>query len=335
MKRSRITLESIADFDNVLEGAMAAAAAKRQRREVSTFFSSLERNVALLRRHILCLDVPIGPFRQFRIFDPKERTISAPGFEDRVVHHSLINRIGPVIDNKMVADSYACRRGKGCHAAIRRVHRNMRRFSWYVKIDIKHYFASVDHAVLADLLRRTFKGAECIHLMQRIINHFHTAPGKGLPIGALTSQYFANFYLDRLDRYISALPDVRAMVRYMDDIVWWCDTRDDAAGQLAKVKCFARDKLLLSVKRNATVRKCTTGIPFCGMLIFPGAIRLGRRRRRRYATRRRYWERRWLRGRVSGTKLQSAWCAVKEIATPARAETWRANQLRIVPPPDA
>lgn len=335
MKRSPVTLETVADFDNLAGAAISAGRGKRTRPEVEDFFASFECNITRLRERILSGAAPSGEMRQFRIFDPKERTISAPCFEDRVLHHALINHIGPVIDRKMVDDSYACRTGKGCHAAIRRAQLFARRYRWFVKIDIRHYFAAIDHGILGSLLRRTFKDEGLRALTGRIVADFETEPGKGLPIGSLTSQYFANWYLDPLDRYLLEKTCARGLVRYMDDVVWWCDDGMSARKSLAGAIDFVGRELLLSVKGNPLVNRVGQGLPFCGMRIFPGAILLGKRRRRRFAERRRFWENARQAGRIDSGKLQRSMDGVLGVTAGADARSWRNRQLILRPAFDA
>jgi len=335
MKRSPVTLEMVAAYDNVAGAAVTAGRGKRTIPEVRDYFSVFEGNIARLRDSILDGSAPVGAMRQFRMFDPKERIISVPSFADRVLHHALINRIGPVIEKKMVDDSYACRTGKGCHAAIRRAQQHSRRYAWFVKIDIRHYFASIDQGILAALLRRTFKDDELCNLLERIIAGFHSSPGKGLPIGSLTSQYFANYYLDPLDRFLLEELRVRGMVRYMDDIVWWCDNGVAARSNLDDVTEFIERRLFLSVKDNRQINRAAHGLPLCGMRIFPGVILLGARRRRRFAARRRFWETAYCSAVIDSGRLQRSMAGVLGITAGADVRAWRRRQLILRPAVDA
>ena len=110
--------------------------------------------------------------------------------------------LGPILDRVLVFDSYACRVNKGALAAVKRVQHHSRRYPWYVKIDIKGYFASIDQHILLTMLNRRFRDKDVLRLIERIIKHHEVTMGKGLPIGALTSQLFANYYLNDLDRLL-------------------------------------------------------------------------------------------------------------------------------------
>ena len=121
-------------------------------------------------------------------------------FKDRVVHHAVVNILEPLFEKSFIFDSYASRKGKGSHRAIERAQKFMRKRPWYVKIDIEQYFASMDHSILTQLIRKKVKDKGMLFLIQKIINR-SGARGKGLPIGNLTSQFFANVYLDVFDHF--------------------------------------------------------------------------------------------------------------------------------------
>jgi hypothetical protein len=248
-----------------------------------------------------------------------------------VFHHAVIALAGPVLDRALTPTTFACREGMGKHAAAWQVQRQLRRFPWYVKIDIRHYFDEIDHAMLHGLLQRRFKGRAFLALLRRIIGSYHVTPGKGLPIGSLTSQHFANYYLDGMDRYILERLRVSAQVRYMDDIVWWCESRECVRETLRQVREYARDVRLLTVKDNTQINRSARGVTFCGFRITPGKLRLSRRRRRRYQERRRYWERAYLEGRIDAMTLQRAYDAVHAITLPAQAIGWRRENLARFP----
>ena len=156
----------------------------------------------------------------FRILDPKPRLIHAPGFPDRVLHHAIMAHAGPVLDRGLVDDTYACRTGKGTLAAVQRACAQAGRFAWFAQIDIRAYFASIGHERLLALLQRRFRDRDLLALLRRIVGAHQPTAGCGLPIGTLTSQYFANFYLNGLDRLLLEHMRVRGYVRYLDDAVW-------------------------------------------------------------------------------------------------------------------
>ena len=200
MKRSAVGLAEIADMHNLAAAFHAAARGKRGRGDVEAFRGDLDRELSALHAGLLAGTLSPAPMRRFRIHDPKPRLIHAPCFRDRVLHHAIMAHVGPVLDRTLVFDTYACRAGKGTLAAVQRASAHARRNDWHAQIDVRGYFASIDHAVLLDLLARQFKNRGLMLLLARIILAHEDSPGRGLPIGTLTSQHFANFYLGGLDR---------------------------------------------------------------------------------------------------------------------------------------
>lgn len=336
MKRRRIDLEHVADFANLAEAAHKAARQKRRRPAVQAFFRNLDQDLNDLSRDILEQRVPEARFRRFRIFDPKQRIIHAACFRDRVLHHAVMNLAGPVLDRALAASSFACRPGKGIHSAVAHVQDKIRKYPWYVKIDIEHYFDAIDHRLLLQLLSRRFKGHGFMALIDRILASHHTVPGKGLPIGSLTSQHFANYYLDGLDRHILETLGALAHARYMDDIVWWCADKPAAKQMLARVDAYIRQNRLVRIKpASVQINSSRHGITFCGFRILPGTVRMGERRKKRYSALRRKWERLYLNGWINVQMLQQGYAAVHAMTLHADSRQWRRNHLQRLAPIEA
>ncbi len=331
MKRSGATLEDVADFDNLAEAFWRASRGVRYRPEVMRFSQNLDAELGRMRQEILELSVGVGSYRTFFIRDPKLRQIHAPVFRERVLHHAVMNVAGPRLDGSLVDDTFACRVGKGVHAAAARAQGHLRRFPWYVKIDIKSYFRSIDHARLKELLERRFKKRGLLELLSRIIDSHHDRPGKGLPIGALTSQHFANFYLSGLDRFLLETLRVRGIVRYMDDVVWWVDDRTRAKETLRAAREQAREALGLTVKDSTQIQRSSKGLTLCGFRILPGALRLTARRKRRYRAARERWESAYKAGLIDETTLQAGYMSALAITLHAEARSFRLEQLERVP----
>lgn len=331
MKRSPVTLADVADWQNLHAAFWQASRGKAARTDVAAFRADLERRLASLRRDILDGSLRLGETRTFRIHDPKPRLIHAPAFRERVLHHALMAHVGPVLDRALVDDTYACRVGKGALAAARRCQHHARRFPWYAKIDIRAYFASIDHVTLLAMLHRKFKDRPLLELIARIVDAHHDRPGKGLPIGALTSQHFANFYLSGLDRLLLERCRVGGMVRYMDDVVWWADSREAVREALGIAGRFVREDLLLDIKQPVQIGRSAAGLVFCGYRVLPGALLLSRRRKRRYAACRRKWERSFAAGQIDAAGLQAGYASALGITAHADAAAWRREQLRRQP----
>ena len=332
MKRTLITLEDIAERANLSLALHKAGRGKQQREQVSQFLQQANSHLNQLASAILNAQMPYGRFREFTIHDPKKRIIHAACFEDRIFHHAVINLAGPVIERAMLPTSYACRAGLGVHRAAESVQQSIRRYQWYGKIDIKSYFACIDHAILLDILLRRFKGTDFTLQLQRLLDCFHSEPGKGLPIGSLTSQYFANYYLDGLDRLLNDMPEVRAHVRYMDDIVWWCDSKHGVKQVLQHVQDYLTEQRQLTIKSDWQIQRSLQGISYCGYRILPGVVRLSLRRKRNYQKLRLYWEGQYQEGTITATQLQSCYAAVHAILQGTESASWRKQNLFHHPP---
>jgi hypothetical protein len=322
-----VGLKDVADWRNLAAAFERASRGKRGRTDVVAFAADLEGRLERLRRQILAGDIEVGRTRRFLIHDPKPRVIHAPPFEERVLHHALMAPIAPVLDRSLVADTYACREGKGALSAVLRAQHHLRRQPWYAQIDIRGYFASIDHAVLLDLLARKFKNRELLPLVARVVGAHEDAPGRGLPIGALTSQHFANAYLASADRHLLETCQVGGFVRYMDDLVWWGRDRIEVRDALASVSRHIEGSLRLEVKRPVLVRRSSEGLNFCGFRVRANRLLLSGRRRRRYALHRRRWEEAWLAGRIDDTELQAGYAAALGITAHADAAGWRRAEL--------
>lgn len=320
MRRDAITLSDLAARDNLLLATWKAARGKRHRPAVERFLADLDGRLDALAASILDEQAPLGRFRRFVIRDPKRRVITAVCFADRVLHHAILNVAEPRFERMLVDSSYACRPGKGVHAAAGAVQRNLRRWPWLVKVDVDGYFPSIDHALLKMLLACRFKGAGFLALLGRIIDSGATdTPGRGLPIGALTSQHFANAYLDSADRFLLAHGAVRSHVRYMDDIVWWSPSRHAAMAACEDLRAFLWDERRLRLKAGVHVGPSARGLAFCGFRIRPGVVLASARKLARYRAGLDRIEVAESAGRVTPAQIQRACDGL--LATLAAAET--------------
>ena len=283
MKRDAITLHDLAERDNLLLATWKAARGKRERPAVVRFLNDLDVHLDSLAQDILDGRSPLGRFRRFIIHDPKRRIITAACFADRVLHHAILNLAEPRFERMLVDSCYACRPGKGVHAAVIAVQRNLQRWPWFVQVDVDGYFPSIDHALLKALLARRFKGAGFLGLLGRIIDSGDAAtPGRGLPIGALTSPHFANAYLDTADRFLLGHGGVHAHVRYMDDIVWWCPSRAAALASLDALSGHLWRQRRLRLKPSWHIGRSSRGLAYCGFRVRPGVVLASVRKLKRY-----------------------------------------------------
>ena len=284
MKRAGHLFEKVADFEALCQAARRAARGKGETRSAASFLFHLETEALKLQRELLEGSYRPRAYRTFFVSDPKPRTISAANFRDRVAHHALCAALEPLFERAAIRDSYACRPGKGTHAALARAQVFARRSGYFLKLDIRKFFENADHAVLKRGLRRLVKDSRLLALADRIIEHGApgSAQGKGLPIGNLTSQHFANHYLGPLDHFIKEELRVRGYVRYMDDMLLFADSKEFLHGAHRRVREFLARGLKLELKDEATVlAPVSEGIPFLGLRLWPRVARLDAPAKRR------------------------------------------------------
>jgi RNA-directed DNA polymerase len=285
MRRADGLFDRIVAFDNLLAAERLAARGKRDRESVARFEFHLERELIQLQEELIDGRYRPGAFYTFEVRDPKPRAICAAPFRDRVVHHAVCDVLEPIFERCAIFDSYACRVGKGTHAAIARAQQLARRHAFFLTCDVRHFFARVDHGVLAAQLARRCREAPLLRLLGQIIAHGPPAapPGKGLPIGNLTSQHFANLYLGELDHFAKERLGVKGYLRYMDDLLLFAPDKPSLHLWLVEIRRFLAEHLHLALKDEATlVAPVTEGIPFLGFRIYPRTIRLNQRTRRRF-----------------------------------------------------
>jgi RNA-directed DNA polymerase len=328
MKRAGQLLAAIAEPANLRLAFWKAAKGKRAKADCRAFQERLDLNLAELRSQLLEGTIRVGDYRTFTVHDPKERTICAAAFGERVLHHALMNVCEPELEQAAVFDSYACRKGKGQLAAVRRAEGYARQHGWFLKMDLRKYFDSVDHTVLRRLLGGKFKDTAVLSLFDQVLASYQTAPGRGLPIGNLTSQHFANFYLAPLDRFIKERLRCRAYVRYMDDFVVWGDGGAELRSVWGEVEAFLAAELRLELKPNVALNKTALGMDFLGYRVFPCERRLARRSKLRFARKFRRYEREWEEGRWTELRLQQCMQALVAFTLPARSAPWRRHVLR-------
>lgn len=290
MKRTGHLVERIAGLDNLLLAYTKARRGKQCKREVIDFGEHLDERLQLLRSQILAGRVDVGHYHYFRIYDPKERVICAASFSERVLHHALMNVCHEAFDRRLIDDTFATRRGKGVYAALDKAGRAVSRYAYAGKLDFRKYYDSIRHDVLKCGLRRVFKDARLLSIFSSIIDSYAVSDGCGLPIGNLTSQYFANFYLSALDHRCKEEWGARAYVRYMDDILLADDDADALRSRVRTMQAYAAEHLHLTFK-PPLIAKCLNGIPFLGYRLKPHRLLLSGRSKRRFRTKLRAYDR--------------------------------------------
>lgn len=276
-------MADIADVDNLRLAFWKARKGKSYALEVQRYRHDLEHNLLNLREQILTGKVITGRYKYFKIFDPKERRICAPAFEEQVLHHALMNICHPFFERAQIFDSYACRKGKGTYAALARAKVYTRRYRFFLKLDVKKFFDTIHHGVLKNQVHRLIKDHWVLDIFYQIIDSYRADENeaRGVPIGNLSSQYFANHYLSSLDHFIKEELKIDAYVRYMDDMILWHDDKEVLKNARRSIHDFVNKRLQCALK-PPLLNYCSLGLPSLGYRIFPNHIQLSQRSKKRF-----------------------------------------------------
>jgi retron-type reverse transcriptase len=351
MKRAGQLFETICSFQNLLLAARRARRGKSARPSVAGFHLDLETEIFALRRELASWTYRPGPYHVFWVREPVLRMISAAPYRDRVVHHALMNVLQPVLERGFVTDSFACRRGKGTHRALARCRTFSRQYGWVLRADIRKYFPSIDHAILLGLVERKIKDRRVLDLVRTIVEGANPQEPavayfpqdtlftpwerrRGIPIGNLTSQIFANVYLDPLDHFVKERLGCPAYLRYCDD---FCLFHDDPAwlgDARERIEAFLAGLRLRLNPVKTMIHPVDRGVAFVGFRIWPEKVLLNpdavRRFRRRLGT----YGRSYARGVMSADRVRQG--LVGWIGHARHADTWRLrtrllSNFRLVP----
>lgn len=274
-------MPEIACLENLHEAFLRAAKGKAGKVSVRDFREHLDENLLNIQQKLLQGDYSFGRYHFFTIYDPKKRIICAASFPDRIVFHAMMRVCHPVFDNYQIHDSYASRIGKGTYKALERANLFASRYRWFAKIDACKYFDSIDHTILIKQLSRLFKDHQLLIYFRNLLDSYCTEKGRGLPIGNLTSQYFANHYLSVADHYLKEELHASGVVRYMDDVLLFADDKNVLKTWL-KLYCeYLSSELQLQV-HTPILNKCRYGIPFLGYVVYQDRLRLNRRSKLRF-----------------------------------------------------
>ncbi len=312
----------ICAFENLLRAFEQARRHKRMKPYVSEFEYALERNLLRLQEDLLAETYQPGAYHNFEIYEPKKRLISAAPFRDRVVHHALCNVIEPIWEARFIHDSYACRVGKGTHRAMLRAHQWTKQFRYVLKCDIVRFFPSIDHEILLNLLRRYLADEPTLRLAARILasgegiqandyemqwfdgdNLFTPLRPRGLPIGNLTSQFWANVYLNELDQFVKRELKCGAYLRYADDFLLFSDNKAQLWEWRAEIQQFLQRLRLIAHPRKSAVHAVANGVDWLGFRLFPTHRRLRRENVRRAFRRLQSQQAAYARRRISEAHL--------------------------------
>lgn len=254
---------------------------KTKREDVANFEWKLEQNIFALYRDLKGRAYRHGPYSSFFITDPKQRHIHKATVRDRVIHHAIFQALNPIFEPTFIADSYSCRVGKGTHKGvdaltnmIRKVSRNYSRPCFVLKCDVRRFFDSIDHSVLLEILRERIADADVMNLLETIVESFPAGQlsiferRKGVPIGNLTSQLFANVYMNVFDQFMKHECKIEHYARYTDDFVIVADNEAELVALLPKIRAFLTDRLYLELHpKKVSIRQPHQGVDFLGYVM--------------------------------------------------------------------
>jgi hypothetical protein len=281
----------IISFENLLSAYDEARRGKRYTPEALDFAARWEEHLVNMHEHLKWRSWQPGKPRIFTVKDPKRRDITAPPFADRIVHHALVRVVEPLFERRFIFDSYACRKGKGTHAAVARAQTFLRRAKrnwgdgvYVVHADVKSYFASIDHDVALAAIARVVHDHDVLWLWRQIMRSYGFECGVGLPVGALTSQIVANIVLDRVDHILKDDAGEPYYLRYMDDMVAICRDKQHARQTLELIADACAD-LKLRLNPKSHYEPWQRGLDFCGYRIWPTHILPRKRNTKRWRQR--------------------------------------------------
>ncbi len=286
MKRIGNLYPKVYDFENLLLAFQKARKGKRKNKNVAAFEVNMENELLKLQEELSSKTYQPGSYHTFFITDPKKRMISAAPFRDRVIHHALCNIIEPIFEPTLIHETYANRKGKGTHKAIFKCQKYLRKYDYVLKADIRKYFPSIDHEILKKVIRKKIKCVDTLLLVDKIIDNSNPQEPvleyfenddlftpyerrKGIPMGNLTSQFFANLYLSGFDHFVKEELKAGGYIRYVDDFVVFSNCKNQLFNFRESIEKYLGWKLRLSVHSHKTqIFPTKVGVSFLGQRIF-------------------------------------------------------------------
>ncbi|PIX74557.1 RNA-dependent DNA polymerase [Candidatus Roizmanbacteria bacterium CG_4_9_14_0_8_um_filter_34_12] len=284
--------DQIISFTNLLKAYYKARRSKRFKRRLQKIEIDFEDRLINICYQLKNQSYQPKKYHRFLVFEPKKRQISAPAFIDRIIHHAILIVIEPLFDKLFIPSSFACQKNKGTHSGMlyiaRRYGKLIKKYEilYALKCDIKQYFANIEHNALFELLSKVITCPKTLWLLKLIIDSYKDSPGKGIPIGNLTSQLFANIYLHELDLYVTKYLKVQYYFRYMDDFLVLSHDIEPLKKLREKIKLFLSEKLYLSLHpKKVNIFRADRGLDFVGYCIKPDGISMRKKTLRRYKKR--------------------------------------------------
>ncbi len=287
MKTYKNLFEKIISLENLFAAWDKFKSDKQNKQDVQLFEWQLEQNIFQLHRELKTKQYKHSPYASFWIQDPKQRHIHKAAVRDRVLHHAIFTILNPLFEESFISHSFSCRIDKGTHKGIktlkdiaRRVSGNTRKPCFALKCDIKKFFDTIDHDVLFAIFAKKIKDFDTMWLLREIIESFFSKYSnlferKGVPIGNLTSQLFANVYLNEFDQFIKHNLKIKHYLRYTDDFVILAENRRHLEKLIIPINSFLKQKLHLELHPNkVSIRKFGQGIDFLGYVVLPHHLQL-------------------------------------------------------------
>jgi len=277
MKKFLGKYEDVISVENLLLAWEEFVKEKRSKKDVQEFQLHLMDNILALHAELANHTYMHGLYHTFNISDPKPRNIHKASVRDRLLHHTLHRALYPFFDRLFITDSYSCRNGKGTHKALNRftsfgnrISKNHTKTCWALKCDIRKFFASIDHEVLINTLKKYIADERITNLLTNVIRSFETQRGKGLPLGNLTSQLFANVYMNEFDQFVKQTLKTKYYIRYADDFVFLSHKRAYLFEIQRCIAIFLTKQLKLSLHPDKVFLKTlASGVDFLGWVHFP------------------------------------------------------------------
>lgn len=250
---------------------------KKKKAEIQEFEFNLEDNIFQLHEELESKTYQHSDYTPFYVWDPKLRHIHKAAVRDRVLHHAIFRILHPIFDKCFIYDLYSCRLGKGTHRAVLRLEKlcrklsgNYRKSVFVLKCDIKTFFDSIDQQILVTLIQEKIRDKNTLWLIRAILKSFEKSADQGLPLGNVTSQLFANIYLNAFDQFVKRKLKIKYYIRYCDDFVLLDKSREFLISLIARLEKFLKEKLRLSIHQNKiTMRNFNQGIDFLGYVVLP------------------------------------------------------------------
>jgi len=282
MKIYKELFNQITSLENIVAAWEEFRSDKGKKADVQAFEFSLEQNLFSMHRDLLAKRYAHGPYTGFYIRDPKVRHIHKAMVRDRVLHHAVFRILNPIFEKTFIANSFSCRIGKGTHkgvlaaeSMIRRESRNYTKPCFALKCDVRKFFDSIDHEILLAILKKRIIDPDTMWLMERIIESFSTSwttlfDRQGLPIGNLTSQLFANVYMNEFDQFVKQRLRIKHYARYTDDFVIVSTDKKYFMDLLDPIQDFLGEHMKLKLHpKKISIRACHRGVDFLGYVALP------------------------------------------------------------------